>query len=68
MENEIKNIHKLLRHTFEKNAWHGPALMEILKTISPEQATTRLPESHSIVELVAHMAALENVCSQETAG
>jgi uncharacterized damage-inducible protein DinB len=55
MENEIKNIHKLLRHTFEKNAWHGPAVKEVLETITAEQAHKRLPESHSIIELVAHM-------------
>lgn len=57
MENEIKNIHRLLRHTFEKNAWHGPAVKEVLETITPEQAQKRLPESHSIIELVAHMTA-----------
>ena len=57
MENEIKNIHRLLRHTYEKNAWHGPALKEVIETIRPEQAHKRLPESHSIIELVAHMTA-----------
>lgn len=57
MENEIKNIHKILRHTFEKNAWHGPAVKEVLETITPEQSYKRLPESHSIIELVSHMTA-----------
>ncbi len=57
MDSEIKNIHKLLRHTYEKNAWHGPAVKEVLESITPEQAHNRLPESHSIIELVAHMTA-----------
>jgi len=57
MENEIKNIHKLLRRSFEKNAWHGPAVKEVLENITQEQANKRLPDSHSIIELVAHMTA-----------
>ena len=57
MDSEIKNIHKLLRHTYEKNAWHGPAVKEVLESIPPEQAHNRLPETHSIIELVAHMTA-----------
>jgi len=57
MENEIKNIHKLLQRTFEKNAWHGPAVKEVLENITPEQSRKRLPDSHSIIELVAHMTA-----------
>ena len=57
MDNEITNIRRLLRHTYEKNAWHGPAVKEVIETITPEQANKRLPQSHSIIELVAHMAA-----------
>lgn len=57
MENEIKNIHKLLQRTFEKNAWHGPAVKEVLENITSEQALKRLPDSHSIMELVTHMTA-----------
>lgn len=57
MEIEIKNIHDLLRRTFEKHAWHGPAVKEVLESITPEQAQKRLPDSHSIIELVTHMTA-----------
>lgn len=57
MENEIKNIHKLLQRSFEKNAWHGPAVKEVLENITAEQANKRLPDSHRIIELVAHMTA-----------
>ena len=55
MENEIKNIYKLLQRSFEKNAWHGPAVKEVLETVTSEHAFKRLPDSHSIIELVAHM-------------
>jgi uncharacterized damage-inducible protein DinB len=57
MENEIRNIHKLLQRSFEKNAWHGPAVKEVLENITTELAHQRLPDSHSIIELVAHMTA-----------
>ncbi|MDH4088831.1 MAG: DinB family protein [Cyclobacteriaceae bacterium] len=57
MENEVKNIHDLLQRTFEKNAWHGPAVKEVLENITSRQSQHRLPGSHSIAELVAHMTA-----------
>ncbi len=57
MDDEIQNIRDLLQRTFEKNAWHGPAVKEVLENITAEQSNSRLQGSHSIVELVAHMTA-----------
>lgn len=54
---EINRIISTLRKTFEKNAWHGPAVKEVLQDITTETATRKLPNVHSIVELVAHMTA-----------
>jgi uncharacterized damage-inducible protein DinB len=57
MEREIKHLVKMLQHTYEKNAWHGPAVKEVLENVSDADAQKRLPNSHTIIELVAHMAA-----------
>jgi hypothetical protein len=56
MNGELSQIYKLVRRTFEKEPWHGPSVKEVLEGITPEQSFKRLPESHSIIELVAHMA------------
>jgi uncharacterized damage-inducible protein DinB len=55
--NEINRIAETLRNTFEKNAWHGPSVKETLKDITAESSAKRLPNTHSIIELVAHMTA-----------
>jgi uncharacterized damage-inducible protein DinB len=55
--NEITRISRILRHAFEKNAWHGPAIKEVLGDITEEQSQKKLNNSHSIIELVAHMTA-----------
>lgn len=57
MERELKHLIKMLQHTFEKNAWHGPALKEVLENVSATDAQKKLPDSHSIIELVAHITA-----------
>ena len=57
MEKEIQNLVSLLKQTYEKGAWHGPSVKQGLENISDEQAFSRLPDTHSIIELVAHMAA-----------
>lgn len=52
---ELKIIH-------EANAWHGPALHELLADVTAQQAATRpIPNAHSIWEIVSHITAWENV-------
>jgi uncharacterized damage-inducible protein DinB len=55
MNTEVQNIIALLNSTFEKNAWHGPAVREVLKDLLPAQAFHHLENTHSIIELIAHM-------------
>lgn len=57
MKSEIQNLIALLRQTFEGEAWHGPAVKEVLKDVTEKTAMNRLPDTHSIIELVAHMTA-----------
>lgn len=47
-----------LRRAFEGDAWHGPALLELLEDIDAATAAAKpLPNAHSIWELVLHIAA-----------
>ena len=68
METEIQHILSLLRKTFEKGAWHGPAVKESLEGLSEAHAFNRLPNTHSIIELVAHMAAWKRYVTKKLMG
>ena len=59
---EIDRILDQLERAFAGNAWHGPSIKELLNGVTAEQAHTRpLPNSHSIWELVHHIAVWEDV-------
>ncbi len=58
MKSEIKRVTALLQQTFTKNAWHGPSVLEAIAKVTPAQASARAStNTHSIIELVAHMRA-----------
>lgn len=68
METEIQKIASLLKQTFEGGAWHGPAVRENLTNITEEQALRKLPNTHSIIELVSHMVTWRNYVIKKLAG
>jgi uncharacterized damage-inducible protein DinB len=63
---ECRRIADQLRRAFQGQAWHGPALRELLTNVNAEQANARpVKSAHSIGELVLHIdvwakAALES--------
>lgn len=58
-----------LRRAFEGDAWHGPALLELLQDVDAATAAARpLPDVHSIWELVLHVAAWDGAASRRLAG
>jgi uncharacterized damage-inducible protein DinB len=65
MKNEKQNIKMLLQRSFEKGAWHGPATKEALQLITQQTSGNRLPNTHSIIELVTHMTAWRNFVIQK---
>jgi uncharacterized damage-inducible protein DinB len=65
---EINRIADTLQRTFEKHAWHGPSVKETLQGISQENCFTRLPNTHSIIELVSHMTAWRVFTSKKLRG
>ena len=55
---EVNRILDQLSRAFEGEAWHGPAVLEILKGTTPQQASARpLNGAHTIWETALHIAA-----------
>ena len=58
-----------LRRAFEGDAWHGPALLELLQDLDAATAAAKLlPEVHSIWELVLHIAAWDDAACRRLSG
>lgn len=58
-----------LKRAFHGEAWHGPALMEILDGIDAKTAAARpIPSAHSIWELVLHIAVWVRVITRRLHG
>lgn len=58
MASESELIADQLRRAFYGDAWHGPALMELLEDVDAKTAAAKsLADVHSIWELVLHVAA-----------
>jgi uncharacterized damage-inducible protein DinB len=53
---EAARIADQLRRAFDGDAWHGPALMELLADVDATKAAARpIRDAHSIWELVLHI-------------
>src|SRR5258707_855380 len=66
---EIQRIVDQLQRAFVGEAWHGPAVMQILEGITAAQAAAR-PEggAHSIWEIAFHITAWEGAVRQRLRG
>ncbi|MGA8762562.1 MAG: DinB family protein [Candidatus Sulfotelmatobacter sp.] len=66
---EAASIADQLRRAFDGNAWHGPALLELLEDVNATTAAARpLPTVHSIWELVLHVAVWDAAASRRLRG
>lgn len=65
---EIERIARLLTKTFNKGAWYGPTVREVLALVSPAQANARAGKSHSIIELVLHMVSWRTFVTRRLRG
>jgi uncharacterized damage-inducible protein DinB len=66
---QITFIVDQLKAAFDGEAWHGPALTEILDGVDAETAAAHpIPEAHSIWELVLHLRTWERVITQRIQG
>ncbi len=66
---EIERISNQLKCAFEGNAWHGPAVQEVLKGVTAAQAARKpIPKAHSIWEIVLHITVWENAVKKWLGG
>ena len=66
---EAVRIADQLRRAFDGSAWHGPALLELLKDVDAETAAARpLGDVHSIWELVLHIAVWDDAGLRRLSG
>ena len=66
---EVEFIVDQLKRAFDGEAWHGPALMEILDGVDAHSAAAHpISAGHSIWELVLHIAAWERVVAKRVQG
>lgn len=62
---EAARIAEQLRNAFNGDAWHGPALLELLADVEAATAAAHpLPDVHSIWELVLHIAAWDDAVNR----
>jgi uncharacterized damage-inducible protein DinB len=62
---EAARISEQLRNAFEGEAWHGPAVLELLADVDAATAAAhRLPDVHSIWELALHIAAWDDAVNR----
>ena len=66
---EVERIADQLHRSYYGEAWHGPALGELLEDVTWEQAARRkIPGAHTIWELVLHIAAWESAATAALSG
>jgi uncharacterized damage-inducible protein DinB len=66
---ETQRIIDQLRRAFEQDAWHGPAVRELLADVTADRAAAKpLAHSHSIWEIVLHMSTWENIVRRRLQG
>jgi uncharacterized damage-inducible protein DinB len=66
---QIDQIIHELKCAFDGEAWHGPALMELLDGVDAKTAAARpIATAHSIWELVVHLAGWERVITRRLYG
>src|SRR5689334_13626214 len=66
---EIERILDQLNRAYGGEAWHGPALRELLEDVSEAEARAHPIEGrHTIIELVAHIRRTMDLVSTRLAG
>jgi uncharacterized damage-inducible protein DinB len=69
VNSESALIAEQLRRAFEGEAWHGPALLELLQDVDATTAAAKpLSDAHSIWELVLHVAVWDGAALSRLAG
>jgi uncharacterized damage-inducible protein DinB len=65
---EVDRIMDQLSRAFEGEAWHGPAVLEILNETTAEQAARSFNAAHTIWEISLHITAWLRACRRRLEG
>jgi uncharacterized damage-inducible protein DinB len=66
---EIARMLDLLDRCYAGEAWHGPAVLEVLEGVDATSAASRpLAPAHSILELTLHIAVWKDVVRRRLQG
>ncbi len=66
---EIERITDQLHRAFYGDAWHGPAVMDLLKDVGAVQAAARsLPKAHTVWEIVNHVSVWKDAVRRRLLG
>ncbi len=66
---ETERIEEQARRIFEGEAWHGPALAELVADVTAGEAAARpIPDAHTIWEIVRHAGAWHGGVGRRLAG
>ena len=66
---EIRRIANQLERAFNGEAWHGPAVKEVLAGVTAQKAAARpVAGAHTIWEITAHIAVWEDVARRRLLG
>ena len=66
---EISRISQQLKLAYEGEAWHGPAVLEILSGVDARAAAARpIANAHTIWELTLHISGWEDVIRRRLGG
>ncbi|MGA7189619.1 MAG: DinB family protein, partial [Candidatus Acidiferrales bacterium] len=66
---EIQRIVDQMDRAFNGDAWHGPSLESLLEGVTAEQASKHpIPSTHSIWELVNHIASWNSIVAHRASG
>jgi uncharacterized damage-inducible protein DinB len=69
MHDETSRIADQLRRAFAGEAWHGPAVLELLEGVTAAQAAARpVARAHTIWELTLHIAVWDDVARRRMRG
>src|SRR6478672_13585629 len=67
--NELARLEGQLRSAFEGPSWHGPAVLELLRDVTPAEAAARpIAGAHTIWELVLHLTAVYDLVLRRLRG